>query len=413
MDRRLRRYFPVIPHLPAMEDRRPAQSRRSPPEGAGNPGHIFAPVQQHADPVYAGTGRVRRTGNGHRHCLRRCKRLFRTFFLPQGRCDRQIRIDGFSRVAVPIHADHRHRPEGKAEHHLPVLPQTGGYLLRSRHLPLIPKGLGRHFLHRQHGPAQRPEKGGFGEPETRIGAQRGQHHPLEMGSYEPHYPVRPQQGGQDGRRNVAGKQRLACGGRGVLLLESPQGRPGTRPRSLQEPDRRAYGEGLRRVPRRIQRERALAHGVGRGTGHGRNPRLRWQAAVAGRDIARDLRTQTDGAGAAHRTRPCRRVEPPEIGIPGQHEPRDTHAAQCHRRVFGHPCLDGRRAGKAGIHVDHRKQQYVVAATHQRYPRPFEDRGRDARIRPYGFRTEQADARERERHEAENRPKRGAGIRTAV
>ena len=158
MDRRLRRYFPVIPHLPAMEDRRPAQSRRSPPEGAGNPGHIFAPVQQHADPVYAGTGRVRRTGNGHRHCLRRCKRLFRTFFLPQGRCDRQIRIDGFSRVAVPIHADHRHRPEGKAEHHLPVLPQTGGYLLRSRHLPLIPKGLGRHFLHRQHGPAQRRKR---------------------------------------------------------------------------------------------------------------------------------------------------------------------------------------------------------------------------------------------------------------
>ena len=29
-----------------------------------------------------------------------------------------------------------------------------------------------------------------------------------------------------------------------------------------------------------------------------------------------------------------------------------------------------RAGKAGIHVDHRKQQYVVAATHQRYPRPI-------------------------------------------
>lgn len=121
--------------------------------------------------------------------------------------------------------------------------------------------------------------------------------------------VRPQQGGQDGRRNVAGKQRLACGGRGVLLLESPQGRPGTRPRSLQEPDRRAYGEGLRRVPRRIQRERALAHGVGRGTGHGRNPRLRWQAAVAGGDIARDLRTQTDGAGACspHATVPKSRT----------------------------------------------------------------------------------------------------------
>lgn len=155
---------------------------------------------------------------------------------------------------------------------LPLLPQAGEYFLRGRHLPLVPAGYGRHFLHRQHSPARCPEKGGFGEPETRTGARRSQHHPLEMGSHDPHHPVRPQQGGQDSLRDVAGKQPLACGGRGVLLLESPQGRPGTRPHGLPEPDRREYGEGLRRVPRRIQRKRTLAHGVGRGTGHGRNPR---------------------------------------------------------------------------------------------------------------------------------------------
>ena len=255
-----------------MEDRRPAQGRRSPPERNGNPGQILAPVQQHADPVHAGTGRIRRTGDGHRHCLCRCKRPLRTLLLPPGRSGGQIRVDGFPGVDAPVHADHRHRTERKAERYLPLLPQAGEYFLRGRHLPLVPAGYSRHFLHRQHSPARCPEKGGFGEPETRTGARRSQHHPLEMGSHDPHHPVRPQQGGQDSLRDVAGKQPLACGGRGVLLLESPQGRPGTCPHGLPEPDRREYGEGLRRVPRRIQRKRTLAHGVGRGTGHGRNPR---------------------------------------------------------------------------------------------------------------------------------------------
>ena len=226
-------------------------------------------------------------------------------------------------------------------------------------------------------------------------------------------PVRREQIGA--RPNARRDERRPAAGSplGKLFRQDPQGRPRAGAPRLRRPDRRTEGQGARGVPRSLRRRRTLASGLGGSTGHRGPARRRRAPAEPHRIVARHHSAQAAGAGPPFGTRPRRRVEPPQIGLPGQHEPRNPHAAQRHRRVLEHPCRDRRGAGKAGIHFDHREQQRPAPATDRRHPRPLEDRGRNSGIQLLGLRAERTDARKGEHHPHENGRRRRTDLRTGA
>ena len=112
-----------------------------------------------------------------------------------------------------------------------------------------------------------------------------------------------------------------------------------------------------------------------------------------------LRTSTDEISRTNRGPPgrdrgeearggCgRRRQPLEERIPGQHEPRDSHAVERRRRHDGARARHRpqRRAARVSGHGQGVRR--VAADRHQRHPRLLEDRGRKARRRRHPVRPE--------------------------
>ena len=99
---------------------------------------------------------------------------------------------------------------------------------------------------------------------------------------------------------------------------------------------------------------------------------------------RDLRRTGASQGDLRRGAPQGRAEQPrQVALPGDHEPRAAHAAQCHHRLFrsaqgrDHGSAPGR--GLQGIRRRHPQVRPAPAQSHQRDPRPVAHRGRPPRV----------------------------------
>ena len=66
--------------------------------------------------------------------------------------------------------------------------------------------------------------------------------------------------------------------------------------------------------------------------------------------------------------PRRRLRAHEERLPGQHDPRDTHAAQRHRRLLRPTARHRHSGGAHGVHPHHPQQLRHAHAPHQRHPR---------------------------------------------
>ena len=75
----------------------------------------------------------------------------------------------------------------------------------------------------------------------------------------------------------------------------------------------------------------------------------------------------------------------KIGLPGQHEPRNPHAAQRDRRLFGTDGYGGRPRPAQRVRRPDPDEQHPVAANHLRRTRPGPDRIGTHRDRPHGIR----------------------------
>ena len=80
-------------------------------------------------------------------------------------------------------------------------------------------------------------------------------------------------------------------------------------------------------------------------------------------------TRTEGQGED------RGIQPVEIRLPSEHEPRDTYPAERYRRVLEPARPNKPLRGDKRILRDHRDEQRASPSTRERYPGPIEDRGR--------------------------------------
>ena len=266
-DHPMRRFLPAVHPLPAMAHPRHAKGRSGPPTGIGKPDKICEPVQPDADHLHSGTGHIRRETLSRRYGIQRHKRLLRTDVPAPESGRRQTGERTFRRFVLRVPAAREHRPDGKPDRHLSLLLQTAGHLFRSDSEPLVPDRPHRHLLSGRHRAAQGAAETGLDQPQALAGARRGQHRSVEMRPEQPHHPLRHQQTGQSRlRRGDPAERSFAFGKRRMLFLEDTQGGPRPHTAGLRRPDSRPYGQGLRRVPRDLQRKRTLAHGMGRGAG---------------------------------------------------------------------------------------------------------------------------------------------------
>lgn len=80
-------------------------------------------------------------------------------------------------------------------------------------------------------------------------------------------------------------------------------------------------------------------------------------------------TRTEGQGED------RGIQPVEIRLPSEHEPRDTYPAERYRRLFQPASGNLPLRGDERVLRDHRDEQRASPSTRERYPGPIEDRGR--------------------------------------
>ncbi len=86
-------------------------------------------------------------------------------------------------------------------------------------------------------------------------------------------------------------------------------------------------------------------------------------------IAEKNGTRTEGQGED------RGIQPVEIRLPSEHEPRDTYPAERYRRLFQPASGNLPLRGDERVLRDHRDEQRASPSTRERYPGPIEDRGR--------------------------------------